>query len=335
VMTMFSVVGVGVVWKVVKDARELKWPREYVLADGTVEREQRPLSDVFFHLVLFKWGLLGDGRLFDSIMARVNREFLEWDRPFPDGQAEAIVYGFCSKWGVPREPWVWSKPVHEYKTLNDWFTRKHASEHAPENNLGEAEIVTPATAVVTWFPSVSEMPKLVKNDAFTVEDCGLPKDFVEGCQRHPCTLHYLAPADYHCYHAPISGTITTCEVLTKGRYSVTVKPYIFSSINILKRNRRAVLVIDSGKGLQMGIIIIGGVTVDSIRLESSVKAGGKVQKGQLLGAFARGGSSIACFFTMDRSKTVKTVQLEPTHASIVARGQDFKVECGRSLAAFR
>ena len=43
-------------------------------------------------------------------------------------------------------------------------------------------------------------------------------------------------------------------------------------------------------------VFIGGVTVDSIRMEPSLKQDVKVVKGQYLGCFARGGSCAALFF---------------------------------------
>ena len=55
---------------------------------------------------------------------------------------------------------------------------------------------------------------------------------------------YLAPADYHHYHMPVAGKISHVSLLNQHRYSVTVKPYIFSSVNILTRNRRALVVIE-------------------------------------------------------------------------------------------
>ena len=314
------------------DVQTLRYPKEYVTSGGAVAREHRPVSDVIFHVLVFKWRVLGDGYLFDRAMTRINSTFLSWDEPFATpSEAEAAVLAFCERWGVAQQPWVWDRPAREYTTMNEWFSRKHLAEHAPENNLGTADVVVPATAVVTWFESVEAMPRVVKNDAFTIDDCGFPPAFVSRCKAHPCTLHYLAPADYHCYHAPCSGTIVACNLLLHGKYSVTVKPYILGSINILKRNRRAVLVIESdGVGgedklqLQVGMVIIGGVTVDSIRLEDCVKEGARVRKGQRLGAFARGGSSIALFFS-------RPCSLSAANQAIVDSGRDFKLECGRDL----
>jgi len=314
-----------------KDVTLLRFPKEFVQRDPSgklsTSREHRPLLDVVFHVLVFKWGLLGDGRLFDTAMAQINSSFLSWDEPFSGGpdEAEQRVHGFCDQWGVSRLPWVWAKPAREYSTLNDWFCRSYSEEFRPETNLGVLAVVAPATAVVTWFESVEDMPKTLKNDKFTIDDCGFTNEFVLSCRSNPCTLHYLAPSDYHCYHSPVDGKVSYLNLLTQGRYSMTVKPYIFGSTNILRRNRRAVLVIDCG-ALKVGMIIIGGVTVDSIRLDELVKVGAVLRKGQRIGAFARGGSSIAMFFS-------GPVELDSWAADVVASGKDFKLNCGQDLAS--
>jgi len=113
-----------------------------------------------------------------------------------------------------------------------------------------------------------------------------------------------------------------------------VKPYIYEHINVLEVNRRAVLVIEAAPPsapllfrprLRCALVIIGGVTVDSIRLEPGIQAGASVCKGQLLGCFARGGSSIAMFFNQPTA-------LVDECAALRAEGLEFKLEAGASLA---
>eukprot|EP00966_Prymnesium_polylepis_P327919 7383743-Prymnesium_polylepis.2 len=168
------------------------------------------------------------------------------------------------------------------------------------------------------------MPRLVKNDRFTIADCGLPD--TDAYEAHPCLILYLAPVDYHCYHAPIGGTISCLRTLGVETHSASVKPYIYEHINILAVNRRALLVIESADPLlRCAMVVIGGVTVDSIRLEPMLREGCTVERGQLLGCFARGGSSVALFF--DRH-----VALADECRAFTEKGIDFKLDCGASLA---
>ena len=207
------------------------------------------------------------------------------------------------------------------KTLkNDQFTVSAVS--VPVYNLSG-----PACSIIL-VPLTCSGPdsyKVTVASVCQIDDCGFTSEFVGSCRSNPCTLHYLAPSDYHCYHSPVDGTVSYLNLLTQGRYSMTVKPYIFGSTNILRRNRRAVLVIDCGS-FKVGMIIIGGVTVDSIRLDELVKVGAVLRKGQRVGAFARGGSSIAMFFS-------GPVVLDSWAADVVASGKDFKLDCGQDLAS--
>jgi len=177
------------------------------------------------------------------------------------------------------------------------------------------------------------MPLRLKNDSFG--DLGSilgPKaartsaSAIEQFRFHPSALIYLSPADYHCFHTPIEGTIKSVEALDMTSYSVTVKSDIFSKINCLSQNRRVVLLIEGehdGESYECAMVIVGGVTVDSIRIEDDIQSGKKVKKGQKVGAFARGGSLVAVYFT-------KSIQLDESIRIAQKQHQveNFYLNCG-------
>ncbi|CAE7227408.1 psd, partial [Symbiodinium sp. KB8] len=96
---------------------------------------------------------MGDGWLFQQVLWRLNQKVLHWDVPFEQLAQDPAheVKSFCRHWGVPLEPWPWSKAPEEYVSANDFFMRDYAFAAAPEQNLAESLVVSPATAVVTWF----------------------------------------------------------------------------------------------------------------------------------------------------------------------------------------
>ena len=303
----------------------------HILKTDQIDCEIRPPSDGVWHVLAFIWRVFGSGRLYQAFLRWLNRKYLHWDTPFADlGQDAATeVLSYCRTYGVQVEPWVWEKPACEYTTMNEWFTRKYAGAHAPERNTWG--VLSPATAVVTPFPSVREMPQIIKNEQFHIRDVGIPEH--EQYVEHPCYILYLAPADYHCYHAPFAGTVVSCAFASLGTHSASVKPYIYEHINVLETNRRAILVLEqAARGpagappLRAVLVIIGGVTVDSIRLEAGIHEGARVERGALLGCFARGGSSIALFFN-------RHTALIDQCAALHAKGMDFKLEAGASLAS--
>jgi phosphatidylserine decarboxylase len=98
-------------------------------------------------------------------------------------------------------------------------------------------------------------------------------------------------------------------------------------VNILTRNRRAVIEIRTPSNSHVAMIVVGGVTVDSIRLEQHLRVGSEVKRGDMAGAFARGGSSVALLFQ-------HPPLLNKAAAATVARGLDFKLDVCDDLAEF-
>jgi len=185
-----------------------------------IDQEVRPLGDAYFHVLLFRWQILGlRNRLICNILEALNRGFDHWDTPFAelrqDPRTEVDCY--CNRYGITlhsEDPagWEWSKTPGEYVTLNEFFTRRFQS--GPEIAASSvAAVASPATAVVTCFDSVAAMPKELKNDSFSIDAIGLPDPSIY--HPHPCSVHYLSPSDYHCYHTPIEGEIVRCNLLAR------------------------------------------------------------------------------------------------------------------------
>eukprot|EP00747_Dinoflagellata_sp_TGD_P184708 gnl/TRDRNA2_/TRDRNA2_40592_c1_seq1.p1 gnl/TRDRNA2_/TRDRNA2_40592_c1~~gnl/TRDRNA2_/TRDRNA2_40592_c1_seq1.p1 ORF type:complete len:377 (+),score=49.97 gnl/TRDRNA2_/TRDRNA2_40592_c1_seq1:62-1192(+) len=311
----------------VKDVRYT--PPYLDLANGELVHECPPWSDVLNHVLLFKWlyPLVGDGWLFQQVLVAVNSKYQSWDETFAQqGQdPKTEVLNFCKEWGVQLKPYVWNKLPEQFTTANDFFTRSYSPKYAPENNLAQAMIVSPSDSIVTWFTSAASLPEKLKNDAWTLEEVGVPDH--ESYLPFPAAIFYLAPYDYHCYHSPIAGKLTKVQLLDQDRYSVTVKSYIFKTVNILRRNRRAVIVVQSDEDptLSVAMVVVGGVTVDSIRLDPSTKTNATVKKGQHLGCFARGGSTIALLF--NRHVTVES----PQPAKAIQQHLNFRIKAGGAL----
>jgi phosphatidylserine decarboxylase len=110
----------------------------------------------------------------------------------------------------------------------------------------------------------------------------------------------LSPQDYHRYHSPVSGTIKEFRSLPGSYYQVDPIA-LRSRINILTSNARDYVVIDSPEFGEVLFVAIGATNVGTVYFHEKCRTvGSKIEKGDEIGIFQFGGSSIIVAFQKDR-----------------------------------
>lgn len=271
----------------------IKYPSKYYdLKKKKNIREKRPLIDTILAIILnfshntylkYPVGYCKNYYYKKLVSADIPFKLLEQD-------SEKIIRNYCIKYGIKYNPdssdWLWNKHPKDYVCFNEFFARKYKNKSF---KCGINNIMTPSTSTIYYSPNVLSFKSLIKNEKFDIYSSGLnnPQDYID----FPCIYFYLSQEDYHCYHAPITGYIENIQYPDLTQYSTSVKLDLNNNINFLKYNRKCIITIKNDK-ITIVLIIIGGIFVDSIKLESNICIGKKVMAGDLLGCFKLGGSAI-------------------------------------------
>jgi len=217
--------------------------------------------------------------------------------------------------------------IDAYPTFEDFFVRTHVPGSRPvfeADNSSSAVCV--ADARVVTYESVSETKKLwIKGSDFSITnlvmDTQLGPQFADG----PVASFRLSPQDYHRYHSPVTGTIKLFRSMPGDYYQVDPLA-LRSSVNVLTLNARDYVVIDSEEFGEVLFVAIGATDVGSVRIHDKwQKPGSKIRKGDELGIFQFGGSSIIVAFQQGRIKFDEDLLKLSAHRVQVA------VEVGMSL----
>lgn len=159
-------------------------------------------------------------------------------------------------------------------------------------------VSSPADCRLTALPTVDLATKYwIKGFGFTVskllgDDEELAKTFEGGS----IAIYRLAPQDYHRWHAPTGGTVTSVKDIAGTYY--TVSPQAVNepgTLNAFCANRSVMLV--QGKTTQTAIVAIGAMLVGSIKDVNGVEnPGTEIARGQCPGAFYYGGSTVVVLY---------------------------------------
>lgn len=222
----------------------------------------------------------------------------EYDSPASKAHIAPFIQSFDLANSMPemKEP----DPT-KYDTFNDFFAREIKESARPIDEPNNDFVSSsPADCRLTAFPTIDLATKYwIKGFGFTVGkllgDDSLANQFNGGS----IVIARLAPQDYHRWHAPISGTVEHIKDLPGAYY--TVNPQAINepgTLDVFCENKRSVMTLKrSSTGSLIAIIAVGAMLVGSIKYVNGVgKPGAEVRRGQCLGAFYYGGSTVIVLY---------------------------------------
>ncbi|KAM5342066.1 hypothetical protein ACJ41O_015097 [Fusarium nematophilum] len=235
------------------------------------------------------------------------------------------IRDFVEYYGIDMEDFDPSD-VSEYKTFEEFFTRRHSAGSRPihEPDDASAAVVVADSRVVT-YASVAETKKLwIKGHDFSITNLVMDTQIGSDYQDAAVASFRLSPQDYHRYHSPVTGRVELFRSVPGDYYQVDPVA-LQSQVDILTRNRREYLVIATAEFGHVLFVAIGATNVGSVvRFQ---KNGAEINKGDELGYFQFGGSSIIVAFQPNR------IQFDQDLSELSRRRIQTSVEVGMSLGS--
>lgn len=193
----------------------------------------------------------------------------------------------------------------EFLTFNDFFYRKLKPNARPNESPEDKRIVvSPADCRCSTFETVDSatdlwikgrnfnLAKLFNGNFNNMEDTDM---YVQ--LKVSLGIFRLAPQDYHRFHSPVEGKIGKVKFI-EGEY-YTVNPMaIRSHLDVFGENVRCIIPIETENFGTVIIIAVGAMMVGSTVL--TVKEGSSVKRGDEVGYFKFGGSTIVLLFEKKR-----------------------------------
>jgi len=234
---------------------------------------------------------------FNSAMFQASQEWCgpHYSQPLTSDEEKkkSIYTSFIAKYNIDMS--VYERTSYlDYTTVNDWFSRKISLVSRPvAQPTDDHVVVSPADARVIVFQVVPKDSDIwIKNEQFTIAKLmgSAPAEFDEGSM----AIVRLAPQDYHRFHSPVGGFITSITNLAGPLNSVNADA--MTSGNGAIYNQRVAVMFNSTYG-PVGFVAIGATCVGSIAF--TYKVGDYVEKGADIGYFQFGGSTVVVVFPKD------------------------------------
>jgi len=196
----------------------------------------------------------------------------------------------------------------KFKTLNDFFIRKIYDEKKLIDYLSNSPKTfgSPADSRTLYLYNEKYAKKVwVKGTNYCVK-CMLGisnnKEVSEYYNKSHILISRLAHVDYHRFHSPVDGVFIGYYNIPGSYLSVDPK-LINSKKNVLTLNNRSVYFISTKYFGIIALCIVGACCVGSIKVHNH-RVGYKIQKGEEIGNFNFGGSTIVTVIPNNKNMEV-------------------------------
>ena len=195
-----------------------------------------------------------------------------------------------------------NKSIDEFSSFNDFFYRTLKPTARPIEN----GFVSPGDGKLLAFENIADVHNFfIKGREFTLEEFLNDKELATTHKDAALLILRLAPNDYHRYHFPYSGTPSPSTKI-KGDY-LSVSPYALAGnfTDVFCENKREYCILKTEEKGNILLAPVGATMVGSI-LETYT-ANKPLEKGDEMGYFAFGGSTIVMLVDKDKIKIDKDI----------------------------
>ncbi|KAI9281816.1 phosphatidylserine decarboxylase-domain-containing protein [Sporodiniella umbellata] len=270
-----------------------------VRSTGEYHYEEMPLyTRIGMHLLFsgyYRGKMVNSNLMHDLFLKESVRQGIYFNKP----ESVKQIPSFISHYSIDMEEFVPSD-VSQYQNFNEFFTRAILPEKRP---ISEPEndqiIVSAADCRLNVFESVTSATQLwIKGQEFTLPHLLQNETLAEELEGGALAVFRLAPQDYHRFHIPTNGTVESISDI-QGTY-YTVNPCVVNAnTNVFTDNHRSVVTVQSPLGFRYAVVCIGALLVGSI-VYTNAEENKELVKGQEMGYFQYGGSTVIVVFPKDR-----------------------------------
>lgn len=237
-----------------------------------------------------------------------NNVFSSWFIDFLDARGQyletpqSLAEGILNDWkSFPAVKLDSYKPPYnqkKYNSFNDIFLRVPKKPFKVDGKNYPGVLVSPASGKIhqIYAKNVTSNFK-VKRDVLNIRQALNNSPHAEQFIGGKIVDVLLWYTDYHYFHAPISG-----EIIEVGEYAGSYN-YNFQNVDwykALAKHKRVCYVIKSKEFGLVAMIPVGFWGVGSIVTDAKIKKGYQITKGEKIGRFGYGGSSILLVFEPDK-----------------------------------
>lgn len=188
----------------------------------------------------------------------------------------------------------------KYSTFNEFFAREIKESARPiAEPQNDMVVSSPADCRLTAFPTVDLATKYwIKGTGFTLSRLLGSDALAQQFDGGSLVIARLAPQDYHRWHAPTAGHVESIVDIPGTYYTVNPQAINESgTLDVFCENKRSVMLLRrTATGSPVAIIAVGAMLVGSIKYNPGVQQGVDVRRGQCLGAFYYGGSTVIVLY---------------------------------------